>query len=103
MPDEMSADGGMVTKTLPVPARVLVPLPNAYEERVRRARRLRFSLFAGRAFADAVLLVVAFIAAYWLRYGVELGRDVIAPESFKPPSDFYPYIVAFTALTMLAF
>jgi exopolysaccharide biosynthesis polyprenyl glycosylphosphotransferase len=103
MPDQTGTEGGLVTKSLPMPARVLVPLPSAYEERVRRARRLRFALFAGRAFADGVLLIVAFIVAYWLRYGLELGRDVIAPESFKPISDFYPYIISYAVLTLLAY
>ncbi len=83
--------------------RALMSLPDAYEQHVRRARRLRFILFAGRTLADSGLLMAAFIIAYWLRYGLELGRDVVAPESFKPLSTFFPYLIAYTAITLISF
>lgn len=103
MPDQTSIDGKLATRSLPT-APVLVSLPNnAYEERIRRAQRLRFALFAGRAFADSLLLISAFIVAYWLRYGLELGRDIVAPESFKPLSTFFPYMAAYTIMTLIAF
>jgi exopolysaccharide biosynthesis polyprenyl glycosylphosphotransferase len=103
MPDSTHLDGGMATKSLTTPTRVLVALPAAATERTQRARRVRFSLFAARMLIDCVLLGVSFVAAYVLRYGLELGRDVIAPESFLPISAFYPYMVAFVAVTMVAF
>ncbi len=53
--------------------------------------------------ADGVLLVLAFIIAYWLRYGLALGRDVVAPESFQPLSRFYSYVVIYAAFTLLVF
>src|SRR4051794_1305436 len=103
MSDQTSVDERLATKNLPT-APILMALPNyAYEERIRRAQRLRFALFAGRAFGDSLLLIAAFIVAYWLRYGLELGRDVIAPESYKPISTFTPYIAAFTIMTLIAF
>jgi exopolysaccharide biosynthesis polyprenyl glycosylphosphotransferase len=52
---------------------------------------------------DAVLLAVAFVAAYWLRYSLELGRNVAGPESFLPLSAFYGYMAAFVAITLVAF
>src|SRR5436305_659561 len=100
--DPDPAKEALETRSLPS-THTLLALTNAYEERIRRAQRLRFVLFAGRALADSGLLVAAFIIAYWLRYGLELGRDVIAPESFKPLSTFYPYIAAFTILTLISF
>jgi exopolysaccharide biosynthesis polyprenyl glycosylphosphotransferase len=70
------------------------------EERMGRARRARYALIALRVLADAILLGAAFVLAYWLRYGVELGSDV-APESFRPLSAFTWYIVAYIAVTLL--
>jgi exopolysaccharide biosynthesis polyprenyl glycosylphosphotransferase len=72
------------------------------DERASRARRLRFALITGRIVADGMLLALAFVAAYWLRYGLELGND-IAPESFRPLSAFWVYIAAFVAITLLTF
>lgn len=83
--------------------RQLLALPPAAEARARHARRQRLALIVGRVVADGIILVLAFVAAYWLRYELELGRDVINPESFVPISNFYPYIAAYTALTLLAF
>jgi exopolysaccharide biosynthesis polyprenyl glycosylphosphotransferase len=60
-------------------------------------------MIAGRATVDGLLLVGSFVLAYWLRYGLELGRDVIAPESFLPLSAFLTYIGAYAAITLLAF
>jgi len=28
---------------------------------------------------DGGLLIMAFVLAYWLRYGLILGRDIVAP------------------------
>lgn len=72
------------------------------EERMRRARRTRYALIALRLLADGLLLGAAFVLAYWLRYGAELGSDV-APESFRPLSAFTWYIVAFVGITLLTF
>lgn len=71
-------------------------------ERTNKARRLRYALITARAIADGGLLAVAFVVAYWLRYGLELGSDV-APESFRPLSAFSFLIVAFVAITLLTF
>lgn len=81
----------------------VIALPSLADERARRARRVRMALVTLRSVADAVLIVVAFMVAYTMRYVLELGRDVVAPESYLPLSAFTTYIVAFTAMTLLAF
>src|SRR5437762_10365344 len=102
MPDHVGLDKGPATKSLTA-TRVLRALPAAPSERVRQARRLRFGLITARIIADGALLIAAFIVAYSLRYGIEFGRDIVAPESFKPLSDFYPYIAAYVAITLVVF
>jgi exopolysaccharide biosynthesis polyprenyl glycosylphosphotransferase len=72
------------------------------DERATKARRLRYALITARVLADGVLLAAAFVAAYWLRYGLELGSDV-APESFRSLWSFGLDIVAFVAITLLTF
>jgi len=81
----------------------LIALPSLADQRARHARRVKLSLVTLRLVADGVLLVAAFIVAYTMRYVLELGRDVVAPESYLPLSAFSTYIVAFTAMTLLAF
>jgi exopolysaccharide biosynthesis polyprenyl glycosylphosphotransferase len=81
----------------------VIALPGLADERARRARRVRLALITLRLIADGVLLVVAFMAAYTLRYVLEFGRDVVAPESYLPLSAFTTYIVAFTGMTLLSF
>jgi exopolysaccharide biosynthesis polyprenyl glycosylphosphotransferase len=53
--------------------------------------------------ADGVLIVIAFMASYFLRYVLALGRDVVAPESVLPLAAFNAYVLAFTGMTLLAF
>jgi exopolysaccharide biosynthesis polyprenyl glycosylphosphotransferase len=77
--------------------------PRRSDWRARRAKRIRLALMASRIALDGALLALAFVLAYWLRYGLELGRDVVAPESFLPLTAFYPYIAAYVAITLLAF
>ncbi|MEO5953215.1 MAG: hypothetical protein ABIQ44_12185, partial [Chloroflexia bacterium] len=77
-------------------------LLGAADDRVNKARRLRYGLIAARMLADGLLLAVAFVVAYWLRYGLQLGSDV-APESFRPLSAFNLFIVAFMAITLVTF
>lgn len=80
----------------------IIALRQAVEERARRARRMRYALVAGRIVVDGVLLVVSFVIAYWLRYELELGRNVI-PESFRPLSAFTGYMLAFAGITLVTF
>ena len=63
---------------------------------------MRYALMTGRIIADGALLVASFIIAYWLRYGLQLGRDVI-PESYLPLSAFTTYIAAYVAITLVTF
>ncbi|MEO8285375.1 MAG: sugar transferase [Chloroflexota bacterium] len=81
----------------------LIVLPGAADERVKRARRQRILLITLRLVADGILLVAAFALAYMLRYVFEFGRDVVSPDSYLPISAFTIYIVAYTAITLLAF
>jgi exopolysaccharide biosynthesis polyprenyl glycosylphosphotransferase len=60
-------------------------------------------MIAGRATVDGLLLGASFVVAYWARYGLELGRDVVAPESLLPLSAFLPYMGAYVLITLLAF
>ena len=83
--------------------RPLLALPARHEAQRTRSRRVHLLMVASRAMADGLLLVGSFVLAYWLRYGLELGRDVIAPESFLPLSSFFPYIGAYVVITLLAF
>lgn len=92
-----------ITKLNSLVTRSLVALPPRAQERALRARRLRLVLLSGRVVLDGLLLVAAFVMAYWLRYGLELGRDVISAESFEPLSTFYPYIAAFVPITLITF
>ena len=83
--------------------RPLLTLPAIHEARRRQAHRTHLLMIAGRATLDGLLLVGSFVLAYWLRYGLELGRDVIAPESFLPLSAFLSYIGAYAVITLLTF
>ncbi|HST04780.1 MAG TPA: sugar transferase [Chloroflexia bacterium] len=65
--------------------------------------KARGALLAARIAADGLLLIAAFVLAYWLRYGLELGRDVSAPESYMSLPAFYPYIAAYVVGTLLIF
>jgi exopolysaccharide biosynthesis polyprenyl glycosylphosphotransferase len=56
---------------------------------VRRARRRRLTA-ASLLAADAIATVLGFVVAYWLRYDLEIGREVI---SYTPLSSFMPTIV----------
>jgi exopolysaccharide biosynthesis polyprenyl glycosylphosphotransferase len=107
MPETTGAPKQVRQVAIPNPdnarTRPLLALPNLREVKSRRARRTRMALIMGRVAADSALLLLAFVVAYWLRYGLELGRDVVAPESFLPISSFYPYILAYTALTLITF
>jgi exopolysaccharide biosynthesis polyprenyl glycosylphosphotransferase len=80
----------------------VIALRQAVAERARRARRFRYALITGRIIADGVLLVASFVIAYWLRYGLQVGRDVI-PESFRSLSEFTPYIAAYAIITLMTF
>ncbi len=102
MPDPTVVDGGHAPGDARA-TRVLLALPPAANERVRRARRLKFAMLAGRALADGVLLTAAFVMAYWLRYVLTLGRELIGPDSLVPLSYFAPYVAAFTFMTLITF
>ena len=80
----------------------VIALRQAVAERARRARRFRYALITGRIIADGVLLVASFVIAYWLRYSLQVGRDVI-PESFRSLSEFTPYIAAYAIITLVTF
>ncbi len=103
----MPEDAGNTTRLAPPggakATRTLISLPSAPDIHARRARRLRMAMLVGRGVADGLILVFAFVVAYWLRYGLAFGRDVVAPESFLPLSAFYVYIVAYAAMTLVAF
>jgi len=103
-------DGGEVSSVERVPVNGSIPRATRPlltlrppDVRAHRARRFKFALLSLRAVADGLLLLLAFAAAYWLRYGLELGRDVLAPESFLPISAFYPYMVSYALITLVAF
>lgn len=100
-PKREMADTRQLDETL-VPGGRHLTLLGAADERASKARRLRYGLITARVIADGLLLAVAFVLAYWLRYGLELGSDV-APESFRPLSAFNLFIVAFGAITLLTF
>ena len=67
-----------ITKPNSLATRTLVALPQRSQERAQQARRLKLALVSGRVVLDGALLLVAFVMAYWLRYGLEFGRDVIS-------------------------
>ena len=95
-----SEASGKVTRALPAANRGLVALPPA---QAFSARRQHVALVAARLVADGFLLVAAFGLAYWLRYEIEIGRNVVADSSYQPFSFFYPYIAAFVAMGLLSF
>ena len=113
MSDRSSIDGGPVTgragtQRLPGAGaapitRALRALPAVPNERTRRARRIKIAFVTARILVDGGLLVAAFIVAYWLRYGLALGRDIVAPESFQPLSAFSIYVAAYAAITLALF
>jgi exopolysaccharide biosynthesis polyprenyl glycosylphosphotransferase len=61
----------------------------------RRSGHLRMALLAARISADGLLLLLAFVMAYWLRYGLEFGREVSAVESRLPLSAFQVYLLVY--------
>jgi exopolysaccharide biosynthesis polyprenyl glycosylphosphotransferase len=99
------------TRPIPVPVdghadmrtRPLITLPASHEKRRKQARRTHLLMVGARVAVDGALLVFSFLVAYWMRYNLELGRDVLAPESLLPVSAFVPYIGAYAVITLLAF
>jgi exopolysaccharide biosynthesis polyprenyl glycosylphosphotransferase len=91
---------GKVTRALPTANRGLVALPPA---QAFSARKLHVALVAARLVMDGFLLVAAFALAHWLRYEVELGRNVVAESSELSFSFFYTYVAAFVVMGLLAF
>ena len=89
-----------VTRALPAANRSLVALPPA---QAISTRKQHVALITVRLLMDGVLLAAAFALAYWLRYEVELGREVVAESSRSRFQDFYSYIAAFVAIGLLAF
>lgn len=65
--------------------------------------RAHFALLAARIAGDGVLLTLAFVLAYWLRYQFALGRTSDAPEAVMPLSAFTPYILIYAIGTLIIF
>ena len=89
-----TVNNSLLSQTTVAPAR---PWPAA------AARPLRWPFVLGRIGIDALLINIAFILAYTARYDWEILRDVVAPESYKPLTDFWPLEVALTLITLAAF
>ena len=53
-----------------------------------------------RVLTDLALIGLSFVAAYWLRYTLQIGRD-IAPAAQQPFDDYAPLLLAYS-LTLLA-
>lgn len=60
-------------------------------------------LIAARMVADGAILAGAFVVAYWLRYTLALGRDIVASESYQPLVFFSVYIIAFVGFGLATF
>jgi exopolysaccharide biosynthesis polyprenyl glycosylphosphotransferase len=50
---------------------------------------------------DVLLIYAAFALAHWLRYDIQLGRDIYDPQSYRNLDAFYPIILAFTAVLIV--
>ncbi len=83
---------GHVAKRVPL-APPASPLPGmrstALPVHVRRARRRR-TLAAALVVADALAVVLGFVVAYWLRYDLQIGREVVYDQ---PLGAFVPTIM----------
>lgn len=62
-------------------------LQSAINERAVARREPRWLIQAARAGTDAALVLLAFVLAYWLRYRLEIGGDVL--PGFTQPFDFF--------------
>lgn len=63
------------------------------------ARGRRRSLtYVGWVMLDVLLIYSAFALAHWLRYDIQLGRDIYDPQSYRELAAFQPMIIAFTAV-----
>jgi exopolysaccharide biosynthesis polyprenyl glycosylphosphotransferase len=87
-------NNSLLSQTAVAPAR---PWPGA----ARRSLRWPFVLL--RIGIDTLLINLAFILAYTARYEWEILRDVVAPESYKPLTSFWPLEAALTVITLAAF
>ena len=66
------------------------------------ARELRRSLaHAGWVALDVALLYLGFAVAHWLRYDVQLGRDIYDPTSYKDLAAFNLIIAAFIGISII--
>lgn len=73
-------------------------------ESAERARRLRVALLAARVLGDGMLLVIASLTAYWLRFEVELGGSTGTAASNLPLQVFILYyLLTYVATSMLWF
>ena len=50
---------------------------------------------------DVLLIYAAFALAHWLRYDIQLGRDIYDPQSYRNLDAFYPIILAFMAVLIV--
>ncbi len=95
--------GSKITRALPQSSQASQEAMYKATARSKHARRQRLLLIALRTAADGALLGLAFALAYWLRYSLELGRDVVEAASYRSLQSFYPYIAGFVAIGLLAF
>ena len=67
-----------------------------------RSAGVRFGLPLGLALIDLVLINLAFMLAYWLRYTFELGRQ-IPEESFVSLEEYFPLQVLLSVVLLASF
>ncbi|MCL6649811.1 MAG: hypothetical protein K6U89_15940, partial [Chloroflexi bacterium] len=67
-----------------------------------RSAGVRFGLPLGLALIDLVLVNLAFMLAYWLRYTFELGRQ-IPEESFVSLEEYFPLQVLLSVVLLASF
>ncbi len=78
-------------------------LATRYTQRAK-ARRFRLALFAARVVGDGLLLIMASLVAYWLRFELEVGGSIgLAGSNMPFPTFVLYYLMPGTALSLVAF
>ena len=68
---------------------------------VTERERRSLTVYMVLVLMDTGLILLGFALAHWLRYDIQLGRDIFDPQSYKQLAAFYPMMLVFTGILVI--